>query len=295
MESAKLNKLHAMEVFVQVVDAGGFTRAAENIKLPKATVSTLVQSLETSLAVKLLHRTTRQVTVTAEGAAHYDCCIRILSDVREAEESLYRTYCSLSGRLRIDAPTGLASEGAARQLDLSAAAVTRAVQMLEHRLDAALLVRTTRRVTLSEADQRYLENARTILRMVEDAEADVSNANVVTRGCLRVTAPVVFGRLFVVPGIADYLERHPEMTVSAAFVDRTVNLIDEGFDIAVRIGQLPDSDMKALKVGEVGRVACASPAYLNRHGRPEHPSDLHEHRIIATDVVAQHVIWKFGT
>lgn len=208
--------------------------------------------------------------MTAEGAAHYDCCIRILSDVREAEESLYRTYCSPSGRLRIDAPTGLASEGAARQLDLSAAAVTRAVQMLEHRLDAALLVRTTRRVTLSEAGQRYLENARTILRMVEDAEADVSNANVVTRGCLRVTAPVVFGRLFVVPGIADYLERYPEMTVSAAFVDRTVNLIDEGFDIAVRIGQLPDSDMKALKVGEVERVACASPAYLNRHGRPEH-------------------------
>nr|WP_315250535.1 LysR family transcriptional regulator [uncultured Duganella sp.] len=105
-----MNKLQAMEVFVQVVDAGGFTRAAENMKLPKATVSTLIQSLETSLAVKLLHRTTRHVSVTADGAAYYERCLRILSDVREAEESLSRTRLSPSGRLRVDAPTGLASD-----------------------------------------------------------------------------------------------------------------------------------------------------------------------------------------
>ncbi|SDF60989.1 MULTISPECIES: LysR family transcriptional regulator [unclassified Duganella] len=105
-----MNKLQAMEVFVQVVDAGGFTRAAENMKLPKATVSTLIQALETSLAVKLLHRTTRHVSVTADGAAYYERCLRILSDVREAEESLSRTRLSPSGRLRVDAPTGLASE-----------------------------------------------------------------------------------------------------------------------------------------------------------------------------------------
>ncbi|KQV80638.1 transcriptional regulator [Massilia sp. Root351] len=105
-----MNKLLAMEVFVQVVDAGGFTRAAENMQLPKATVSTLVQGLETVLAVKLLHRTTRQISVTADGAAYYERCLRILSDVREAEESLSRTKLSPSGRLRVDAPTGLASE-----------------------------------------------------------------------------------------------------------------------------------------------------------------------------------------
>eukprot|EP01032_Pedospumella_encystans_P012972 gene12972-14966_t len=99
-----------MEVFVQVVDAGGFTRAAENMQLPKATVSTLVQGLETVLAVKLLHRTTRQISVTADGAAYYERCLRILSDVREAEESLSRTKLSPSGRLRVDAPTGLARE-----------------------------------------------------------------------------------------------------------------------------------------------------------------------------------------
>jgi LysR family transcriptional regulator for bpeEF and oprC len=99
-----------MEVFVQVVDAGSFTRAADTLQLPKATVSTLVQSLEASLSTKLLHRTTRQVTVTTDGAAYYERCVRILSDVRDAEESLSRTRLSPSGRLRVDMPTGLASE-----------------------------------------------------------------------------------------------------------------------------------------------------------------------------------------
>jgi LysR family transcriptional regulator for bpeEF and oprC len=99
-----------MEVFVQVVDAGSFTRAADALQLPKATVSTLVQALETSLSTKLLHRTTRMVTVTTDGAAYYERCVRILSDVRDAEESLSRTRLSPSGRLRVDVPTGLASE-----------------------------------------------------------------------------------------------------------------------------------------------------------------------------------------
>jgi len=105
-----MNKLQAMEVFVQVVDAGGFTRAAETMQLPKATVSTLVASLEVALAVKLLHRTTRQVTVTADGAAYYERCLRILADVKDAEESISRTRLSPSGRLRVDAPTGISGD-----------------------------------------------------------------------------------------------------------------------------------------------------------------------------------------
>lgn len=105
-----MNKLQAMEVFVQVVDTGSFTRAAETLQLPKATVSTLVQTLETTLAAKLLHRTTRQVSVTSDGAAYYERCVRILSDVRDAEESLSRHRFNPSGRLRVDTPTGLASE-----------------------------------------------------------------------------------------------------------------------------------------------------------------------------------------
>ena len=105
-----MNKLQAMEVFVQVVDSGGFTRAAENMHLPKATVSTLVQALEQTLAVKLLHRTTRQVSVTSDGAAYYERCLRILSDVREAEESLSNNRASPSGRLRVDVSTSFAND-----------------------------------------------------------------------------------------------------------------------------------------------------------------------------------------
>ena len=104
------NKLQAMAVFVQVVDVGSFTRAAEILQLPKATVSTLVQSLESALSTKLLHRTTRLVTVTTDGAAYYERCVRILSDVRDADESLSRARLSPSGRLRVDVPSGLASE-----------------------------------------------------------------------------------------------------------------------------------------------------------------------------------------
>jgi len=105
-----MNKLQAMEVFIQVVDAASFTRAADVLQMPKATVSTLVQALEAELSAKLLHRTTRSVTVTTDGAAYYERCVRILSDVRDAEESLSRTRLSPSGRLRVDVPTGLASE-----------------------------------------------------------------------------------------------------------------------------------------------------------------------------------------
>lgn len=111
-----MNKFLAVQVFIQVVDAGGFTRAAENMQLPKATVSTLVQSLEDSLSVKLLNRTTRHVSVTPEGAAYYEQCTRILADLREAEEALSSARLSASGRLRVDAPTGLASEVIIRAL-----------------------------------------------------------------------------------------------------------------------------------------------------------------------------------
>lgn len=102
-----MDKLQAMEVFVQVVDAGGFTRAADNLQLPKATVSTLVRNLESALAVKLLNRTTRQISLTADGAAYYERCMRILAEVRDAEESLSKTRASPSGRLRIDVPAAL--------------------------------------------------------------------------------------------------------------------------------------------------------------------------------------------
>jgi LysR family transcriptional regulator for bpeEF and oprC len=190
-----MNKLQAMEVFVQVVDAGGFTRAAETMKLPKATVSTLIQSLEGALAVKLLHRTTRHVSVTADGAAYYERCLRILSDVREAEESLSRTRLSPSGRLRVDAPTGLASD-------------------------------------------------------------------------------------VIVPALPQFFEQYPDIQLELGCSDRPVDLVEEGVDCAVRGGALGDSSLIARRVGILHFVTCASPAYLERYGRPTHPNDLLKHRCV---------------
>lgn len=190
-----MNKLQAMEVFVQVVDSGGFTRAAENMQLPKATVSTLVQALEGALAVKLLHRTTRQVSVTADGAAYYERCLRILSDVREAEESLSRTRLSPSGRLRVDAPTGLAAD-------------------------------------------------------------------------------------ILIPALPDFFTRYPDILLELGCSDRPVDLIEEGVDCAVRGGMLDDSSLIARRVAIMQFVTCAAPAYLDKHGRPDHPNDLLRHRCV---------------
>jgi LysR family transcriptional regulator for bpeEF and oprC len=190
-----MNKLQAMEVFVQVVDAGGFTRAADAMQLPKATVSTLIQALEGALAVKLLHRTTRHVSVTADGAAYYERCLRILSDVREAEESLSRTRLSPSGRLRVDAPTGLASD-------------------------------------------------------------------------------------VIVPALPQFFEQYPDIQLELGCSDRPVDLIEEGVDCAVRGGALGDSSLIARRVGILHFVTCASPAYLERYGRPAHPNELLRHRCV---------------
>lgn len=189
------NKFQAMAVFVQVVDAGGFRRAAEQMALPKVTVSTLIKQLETSLSVKLLHRTTRHVSVTADGAAYYEHCLRILSQVREAEESLSHTRLSPKGRLRVDAPAGLASE-------------------------------------------------------------------------------------VLVPALSDFFARYPEIRLELGCSDRSVDLIGEGVDCAVRVGELTDLNLIARRVGTMHYVTCASPAYLEQHGRPHHPDDLAQHRCL---------------
>jgi LysR family transcriptional regulator for bpeEF and oprC len=190
-----MNKLLAMEVFVQVVDAGGFTRAAEHMQLPKATVSTLVQSLEQTLSVKLLHRTTRQVTVTSDGAAYYERCLRILSDVREAEESLSRNRASPRGRLRVDVATGVAND-------------------------------------------------------------------------------------IIIPALPQFFARYPDITLELGCGDRPVDLIEEGVDCAIRGGALPDSSLIARRIGVLHFVTCASPGYLAKHGRPDHPNDLARHRCV---------------
>jgi DNA-binding transcriptional LysR family regulator len=182
---------------------------------------------------------------------------------------------------------------AARRLGLSAASVTRAVAALEQRIGTQLLIRTTRNVHLSEAGQRYLEDCRRILVEVQEAEDSAAGSHAQPRGQLTVTAPVLFGELFVTPLMAGYLTQYPDVSINALLVDRVVSMVEEGIDVAVRIGELPDSNQHAIRVGEVRRVICASPAYLAQHGRPEHPQALAGAPVVATSSIGQLRSWPF--
>ena len=184
--------------------------------------------------------------------------------------------------------------GGARRLGMSPPAVTRAIAALEKRLGVSLLTRTTRFVRATDAGQRYLEQARRILAEADEADEAVAGVNSAPRGQLAVTAPVLFGRMFVMPSIVDYLRHFPDMAISAVFLDRVVNLLEEGMDVGVRIGELPDSSMRAVTVGHVRRVVCAAPDYLKKHGVPRTPSEISEHTVIAASPVSPSVDWKFA-
>ena len=182
---------------------------------------------------------------------------------------------------------------AARRLGMSAASVTRAVAALEQRIGTQLLTRTTRSVHLSEAGQRYLEDCRRILAEVQEAEDSAAGSHAQPRGQLTITAPVLFGDLFVTPLMVGYLTQFPEVSINAVLVDRVVSMVEEGIDVAVRIGELPDSNQHAIRVGEVRRVICASPGFLTDHGRPRHPADLSRAPIIAPSSIGQPRSWPF--
>jgi DNA-binding transcriptional LysR family regulator len=182
---------------------------------------------------------------------------------------------------------------AARRLGMSAASVTRAVAALEKRIGTLLLTRTTRSVYLSEAGQRYLEDCRRILAEVQEAEDSAAGSHARPRGQLTITAPVLFGELFVTPVMVDYLNQFPQVTINGVLVDRVVSMVEEGIDVAVRIGELPDSNQHAIRVGEVRRVICASPGYLQAHGRPRHPEELSDAPIVATSSIGQLRNWPF--
>jgi DNA-binding transcriptional LysR family regulator len=182
---------------------------------------------------------------------------------------------------------------AARKLGQSPPAVTRAVAELESRMGVRLLARTTRSVRLTEAGARYAADCRRILADVADSEASTIGAHSQPRGHLVITAPVLFGSMYVMPIVAEYLERYPETDVSCWYVDRVVNLIEEGIDVAVRIGDLADSSLQAIGVGRVDRVVCASRRYLKRSGVPRDPRDLGEHRIVSAGAVTPTHEWSF--
>ena len=182
---------------------------------------------------------------------------------------------------------------ASRQLDMPLATVSRKLAELETRLHVKLLLRSTRRMQLTDAGRDYLGACRQILEDVAQAEQQASGAYSEARGQLIVTAPIVFGRLHMVPVVCSFLRKHPNVDVQLRLSDRNFNLAEEHVDIALRIGTLPDSNLVASKVGAVRLVTCASPAYLRRMGEPKHPSELHSQCSITFDGIMSAMTWTY--
>jgi len=190
-----MDRLTAMRVFVRVVDEQSFTAAAAALDMPRSSVSRQLAALEEHLGARLINRSTRTMAVTEVGRAYYDRCVRILSDVDEAEQAV----------------TSLQSS---------------------------------------------------------------------PRGLLRITAPLSFGQAFLGAPVARFLSRHPDVEIQMMLNDRVVDLVDEGFDLAIRIGTLPDSALIARKIGSAASVLCASPAYVAAHGAPTSFADLRNHECL---------------
>jgi DNA-binding transcriptional LysR family regulator len=182
---------------------------------------------------------------------------------------------------------------AARLLHLSPAAVTRAIAALEERLGVRLLNRTTRSLGLTEPGAGYLASIRRILADLDEAEQVAAGATGTPQGHLRLTAPATFGRMHLMPVLTDFLREQPKLTASLVTLDRVANLIEEGFDLALRIAQLPDSTIVARRIGSVRRLLVASPDYLGRRGMPLEPSDLAGHDLIAFEDLFDRTVWRF--
>ncbi|MGC0055349.1 LysR family transcriptional regulator [Brucella pituitosa] len=182
---------------------------------------------------------------------------------------------------------------AARRLGMSAPVATRAVGALEERLGARLFSRTTRIVRLTQAGERFFSDCRRILSELSEAEASAAGVHGEPSGELSVTAPVMFGRLFIAPLLLDFLDRYPSVVAQTLFVDRIVDLINEGQDVAVRIANLPDSSLTAIRCGSVRHVLCAAPQFLARHGIPSKPADLSELEAVELSMATPRHQWPF--
>ena len=191
------------------------------------------------------------------------------------------------------AETGSFSAAAAR-LRASKSAVSRLVSGLEAELGARLLHRTTRSLALTEAGRGYFERVTRILSDVDEANRAVSHSQAAPRGKLRIAGPMSFGFLHLAPALPDFLRQCPEVEIDLAMNDRFVDLIEEGFDIAVRIGALTDSSLVARRLAPIRLVACASPAYLAERGAPATPGDLRAHECLINTNQPQPSHWRFG-
>lgn len=182
---------------------------------------------------------------------------------------------------------------AGRRLRLPLQSVSRKLQALEDHLGVRLLTRTTRRLALTEAGRDYLDACRRVLADIEEAERRVAGRHEDPKGTLALTAPVVFGRLHVLPVLVDFLDVYRQVETRLVLLDRVIDMVEEGIDAAIRIGPLPDSSLIATHLGGLRRVVCASPAYLERHGTPAALADLARHDCITFAGISSPARWSF--
>lgn len=181
---------------------------------------------------------------------------------------------------------------AARHFELSPAMVSKHIQILEQQLGVRLLNRTTRRVSATEAGQEYYERSVHILSEIGEADRAASDLQVTPRGRLKLSAPVTFGTRYVAPAISDYLEAYPEVSVDLVLDDRLSDLVAEGFDLAIRLGELPDSSFIARRLGIAHMVMCASPTYLAQRGAPSTLEELAQRECLTYSHAATRPSWR---
>ena len=186
---------------------------------------------------------------------------------------------------------------AARRLNLGQPAVSKTIAQLEDRLGVRLLLRSTRGLTPTEAGTAYYERARRAIEEAHEADLAARGAGSGLDGTLRVCAAVTFARLHVLPRLGAFLEAHPDLNMDIVLDDRTVNLVEEGIDVALRMGALPDSNLIARKIGECQRLVLATPAYVQAHGAPANPTDLVQHQavVFAQAGGGEHWVFKQGS
>ncbi len=181
--------------------------------------------------------------------------------------------------------------GAADALGMSKAAVSRHVSDLEQRLGVRLMQRTTRKLSLTQEGEVFLARCRDILASIEESEAELSTRAASASGLLKVSVPVSFATKHLAPLWSDFLAAHPRLTLDVHLADRVVDLVDEGFDLAVRIARLPDSSLVSRKLAATRLVLCAAPSYLRRRGTPQHPDDLAAHDVIGYSLLSTPGQW----
>lgn len=194
--------------------------------------------------------------------------------------------------VRVVALGGIAA--AAREADISATMAAKHIQALEARLGSRLLNRTTRQQSLTEVGQIYYDHCKKVLAEVDAADSSISQLRSAPRGTLRITVPVTFGTKRLAPALADFLKRYPEVNVDLSLNDRIADLIDEGFEAAIRVGHLADSQLIARPLHPYRSMLCASPEYIRRRGRPKTPQDLLEHDCMGFSIAGARGHWRLS-